>query len=91
MVMGVNFVARRCKKPRATKFIFTGNENISERATKFIFTGNKIYRHGQRNFEQQATEILHKSLCFFAKGEHIEFFFRSALYIYALAKKKINI
>ena len=74
MVMGVKNVARRCKKPRATKFITTGNE---------------IYRNGQRNLSERATEILHKSLCFFRKRRAYRiFFFASALYIYALAKKK---
>ena len=38
------------EKPRATKFIGTGNAYISERATKFITTGNKILSNGQRNF-----------------------------------------
>ena len=72
--MGVKNVARRCKKPRATKFITTGNE---------------IYRNGQRNLSERATEILHKSLCFFRKRRAYRiFFFASALYIYALAKKK---
>ena len=47
MVIGVINHGRRCKKPRATKFIFTGNAYISERATKFIGTGNEIQSDGQ--------------------------------------------
>ena len=72
--MGVKNVARRCKKPRATKFITTGNE---------------IYRNGQRNLSERATIFLPKSLCFFVKGEHIEFFFsQRIIYICACKKKK---
>ena len=94
--VGVKNDGQRNLKPRATKFKTTGNEiyrhgqrNLSARATKFIGTGNEIYRNGQRNLSERATKFSHKSLCFFAKGEHIEFFFLQRI-IYICACKKKN-
>ncbi len=59
MAIGVINHGRRCMKPRATKFIGTGNE---------------ISNHGQRNFKPRATKFTQIPL-FFAKGEHIVFLF----------------
>ncbi len=55
--IGGKNVARRCKKPRATKFIGMGNAYILQRATKFKTTGNKIYRNGQRNLPERALKF----------------------------------
>ena len=66
-----------------------GQRNLKPRATKFKTTGNEIYRNGQRNLSERATKFSHKSLCFFAKGEHIEFFFLQRI-IYICACKKKN-
>ena len=76
MVICVNFVARRFKKPRATETHNDGQQNLSARATKFKTTGNKIYA------------TFHPLM---AKFWHIDFSFFIAYYIYAYKKKKFHI
>ena len=83
MVMGVNFVARRRKKPRATKFFGMGNAYISEWATKFKTTGNEIYRNGQRYF--------YTNPFVFSQKASISNFFFAAHNIYMRMQKKKSI
>ena len=60
--VGVNFHARRHKKPRAMREKTTGNkikndgqQNKKRWATKFITTGNENHSNGQRDLELRAT------------------------------------
>ena len=86
------------KKTTPVGVINHGDDREKRCPSLYETTGNEIYRHGQQKLPARALKFkatgdvnFTQIPLFFAKGEHIEFFFCMRIIYIRMQKKKIHI